>query len=61
MTEKEIIKALWKRDLLDPKVMDYLYSMAVNTEDTELAIKVYKQCQKNIAELKKKPPIALRT
>ena len=58
MTEKEIIKALWKRDLLDPKVMDYLYSMAVNTEDTGLAIKVYEQCQKNIAKLKKKPNIA---
>ena len=60
MTEKEIIKALWKRDLLDPKVMDYLYSMAVNTEDTQLAIKVYEQCQKNIAKLKKKPDIAYK-
>lgn len=60
MTEKQIIKALWKRDLLDPKVMDYLYSMAVNTEDTQLAIKVYEQCQKNIAKLKKKPDIAYK-
>lgn len=60
MTEKEIIKQLWKRDLLDPKVMDYLYSMAVNTEDTQLAIKVYEQCQKNIAKLKKKPDIAYK-
>ena len=60
MNNKEIIKALWKRDLLDPKVMDYLYSMAVNTEDTQLAIKVYEQCQKNIAKLKKKPDIAYK-
>lgn len=60
MDNKEIIKKLWKQDLLDPKVMEYLYSMAVNTEDTQLAIKVYEQCQKNITKLKKKPEIAYK-
>lgn len=60
MDNQEIIRRLWERDLLDPKVMEYLYSMAVNTEDTELAIKTYEQCQRNMAQLKDDPQRAYK-
>lgn len=60
MDNQEIIKRLWKQDLLDPKVMDYLYSMAVNTSDVQLAIKTYEQCQKNMARLKDDPQKAYK-
>ena len=55
MDNQEIIAKLWERDLLDPQVMEYLYSMACNTSDVKLAIKTYEQCQKNIARLKDEP------
>lgn len=60
MDNQEIIKRLWKQDLLDPKVMDYLYSMAVNTSDVQLAIRTYEQCQKNMAHLKDDPQKAYK-
>ena len=60
MDNQEIIRRLWESDLLDPKVMDYLYSMAVNTEDTALAIKTYEQCQKNMAQLRENPQKAYK-
>ena len=60
MNNEEIIEKLWKLDLLDPEVMHNLYSMAVNTEDIELAIKTYEQCQKSMAELKDDPLKAYR-
>lgn len=60
MDNQEIIKRLWKQDLLDPRVMDYLYSMAVNTSDVQLAIKTYEQCQKNMAQLKDDPQKAYK-
>lgn len=60
MDNQEIIKRLWKQDLLDPRVMDYLYSMAVNTSDVQLAIKTYEQCQKNMAQLKEDPQKAYK-
>lgn len=60
MNNEEIIEKLWQRDLLDPKVTEYLYSMAVNTSDTELAIKTYEQCQKSMAQLKEDPQRAYR-
>lgn len=60
MDNQEIIKRLWKQDLLDPKVMDYLYSMAVNTSDVQLAIKTYEQCQKNMVQLRDDPQKAYK-
>lgn len=60
MDNQEIIRRLWERDLLDPKVMEYLYSMAVNTGDTELAIRTYEQCQKNMAQLRGDPQRAYK-
>jgi predicted phage terminase large subunit-like protein len=58
MDNREIISRLWKLDLLDPEVMLNLYSMAVNTEDYKLAVKVWKQCSENIAKLKQTNPQA---
>ena len=60
MDNKEIIAKLWERDLLDPRVMEYLYSMACNTNDTDLAIKTYEQCQRNMAQLKDEPQKAYK-
>ena len=60
MDNQEIIKRLWKQDLLDPRVMDYLYSMSVNTSDVQLAIRTYEQCQKNMAQLKNDPQKAYK-
>ena len=50
MDNKEIIRRLWKLDLLDPEVMLNLYSMAVNTEDYKLAVKGWRKCSENIAK-----------
>lgn len=60
MTNQEIIEKLWKLDLLDPEVMLNLYSMAVNTADTALAIQTYEQCQRNITKLKDDPQKAYK-
>ena len=51
MDNHTIIERLWKQDLTDPRVVNALYSMAVNTNDTKLAIEVYTLCQKNMAQL----------
>lgn len=59
MDNKTIIAKLWKGDLDNPSTLDMLYSMAVNTEDTELAVKVYEACQKMIAKHRKDPHKAL--
>ena len=50
MDNQTIIARLWERDLNDPQIVDMLYSMAVNTEDTALAIKVYELCQRKVSE-----------
>lgn len=56
MDNKEIIEKLWQRDLDDPKVLDYLYSMSVNTSDTELAIKVWNLCGEKTSKFKESDP-----
>ena len=56
MDNKQIISRLWKLDLLDPEVMLNLYSMAVNTEDYKLSVKVWRQCSENIATLRETDP-----
>lgn len=56
MTNQEIIAKLWERDLLDPRVMEYLYSMACNTEDYKLAVKVWRKCSENVVKLKDTDP-----
>lgn len=56
MDNNEIIARLWERDLLDPRVMEYLYSMSVNTTDYKLAVQVWKQCSENVALLKQTDP-----
>ena len=48
MENNEIIEALWKRDLDDPRVLDGLYSMAYNTSDTALAVTVYQKFQEQM-------------
>lgn len=55
MTEREIIERLWKRDTTDPKIVDMLYSMAVNTTDHKMSYEVAKLCQKRIAEFREDP------
>ncbi len=55
MDNREIIKRLWEQDTTDPKVMDYLYSMAVNTEDHKMAVVVGEVCRGRIAEFKDDP------
>ena len=58
MTNEEIIAQLWERDLNDPRILDMLYSMAYNTKDTALAIKVYECAQKKVAEHRETPRIS---
>lgn len=60
MDNQEIIERLWRSDLSDPKVIEYLYSMAVNTDDYKLAIKVYERCQANMTIFKDDPHKAFR-
>lgn len=55
MDNKDIIARLWQRDLNDPRTLDYLYSMAVNTEDVQLAIKVYTEAQRRCKKWERKP------
>lgn len=55
MDNKTIIERLWAKDLNDPRTLDYLYSMAVNTSDTELAIKVYTEAQHRMRKWERKP------
>ena len=56
MTNQEIIEKLWQKDLDDPKVLDYLYSMSVNTSDTQLAIKVWNLCGEKTSKFKESEP-----
>lgn len=37
MDNQEIINRLWERDTTDPKIVDMLYSMAVNTADHKMS------------------------
>lgn len=60
MDNKDIIKRLWECDLLDEKVMDGLFSMAYNTADTQLAIRTYEQCQRNMTALRDNPQKAYK-
>ena len=55
MDNKTIIDRLWAQDLNDPKILDFLYSMAYNTDDVELAIRVYNEAQKKVDEWKHEP------
>lgn len=55
MENQEIIAKLWERDLRDPRVLDMLYSMAVNTSDTRMAYRISKLCEKGIAENREDP------
>ena len=48
MDNKDIIARLWERDLSDPRTLDMLYSMAVNTADAELAIATYTAAQQHM-------------
>lgn len=60
MNNQEIINRLWKKDTTDHRVVDALYSMAYNTKDTALAIKVCAVCQKNMSQLRDNPREALK-
>lgn len=55
MDNKEIIRRLWERDTTDPKVVDMLYSMAVNTTDYKMSFEVGKLCSKRILEFRDEP------
>lgn len=55
MDNQTIIARLWASDLDDPRTLDYLYSMAVNTNDTELAIKVYETAQVKVNQHRATP------
>lgn len=55
MDNQTIIERLWQRDLTDPGIVNALYSMAVNTNDTKLAIEVYTLCQKNMKQFATDP------
>ncbi len=55
MDNQEIIRRLWERDTTDPKVVDMLYSMAVNTEDHWMSYDIAGLCQKRIAEFRSDP------
>lgn len=57
LSNEEIIEKLWKSDLNDPKVLDYLFSMSVNTNDTQLAIKVWNECTERIRMFKDSDPL----
>lgn len=56
MDNNAIIAKLWQQDLNDPRTLDYLYSMAVNTNDTQLAIEVYKEAQRRSARWRDRKP-----
>lgn len=56
MTDREMIEKLWKMDLNDPKILDYLYSMSVNTSDPQLAIKVWNLCEEKKNKFKESDP-----
>lgn len=60
MDNSTIIAKLWEQDLDNPKVADMLYSMAINTNDTKLAIKVWELCQSKVAKFGADPRYALR-
>ncbi len=55
MDNQEIIRRLWERDTTDPKIVDMLYSMAVNTEDHWMSYDIAGLCQKRIAEFRDEP------
>ena len=55
MDNKEIIDRLWKQDTNDPKVLDYLYSMSVNTNDCKMSYEVAKLCQNRVAMFRDDP------
>lgn len=55
MDNKEIIKRLWESDTRDPKVMEYLYSMSVNTADHKMAVVVAEVCCGRVAEFRDEP------
>ena len=59
MDNKEIIRRLWERDTTDPKIMDMLYSMAVNTEDRKMAVVVAEFCRNRVSEFRSEPKKAL--
>lgn len=56
MNNEEIIAKLWQRDLNDPRILDYLYSMSINTEDPQLATKVWNLCSEKMNEFKESDP-----
>jgi predicted phage terminase large subunit-like protein len=59
MDNQEIIKRLWERDTTDPKIVDMLYSMSVNTEDYKMSYEIAGLCQKRIVEFRPEPKKAL--
>ena len=56
MDNQEIIARLWERDLNDPQILDYLYSMSINTSDPQLAIKVWSECAERMRVFREKDP-----
>ena len=56
LSNEEIIGRLWKLDLSDPEVALNLYSMAVNTADPQLAIKVWNLCSEKVNKFKESDP-----
>lgn len=59
MTNQEIIKRLWERDTSDPKIVDMLYSMSVNTNDHKMSYEISELCQKRVSEFRSDPKKAL--
>jgi predicted phage terminase large subunit-like protein len=55
MDNQEIIRRLWERDTADPKIVDMLYSMAVNTSDCKMSYEVANLCQRRITEFRSEP------
>ena len=56
MDNQEIIKRLWERDTTEPKIVDMLYSMSVNTTDYKMSYGIAQLCQKRIAEFRDGEP-----
>ena len=56
MENREIIAKLWERDLDDPKVLDYLLSMAITTEDGGLAVRVWNESGDRVVKWKNRDP-----
>ena len=52
MDNQEIIRRLWERDTTDPKIVDMLYSMSVNTNDYKMSYGIVNLCQKRIGEFR---------